>query len=123
MTIEEALHEQCVVSDLKGTSKGEIITELVKSLGDAHLVQDTEKAVAVVLEREKLGSTGIGDGVAIPHGKLRASIQSAALSEGRRTAWISMQWITNPSTYSSSSSRPRIRRASTSKCCPASQRY
>jgi nitrogen PTS system EIIA component len=71
MKIEEALREQCVLSDLKGVSKKEIITELVEALGAAHLVQDTEKAVNVVLEREKLGSTGIGEGVAIPHGKLK----------------------------------------------------
>jgi nitrogen PTS system EIIA component len=71
MKIEEVLREQCVLSDLKGVSKKEIVYELVKALNDAGLVQDVEKAVNVVMEREKLGSTGIGEGVAIPHGKLK----------------------------------------------------
>ena len=39
-------------------------------LKDAGLIDDIEPVVRVVLERESLGSTGIGDGVAIPHGKL-----------------------------------------------------
>ncbi|HEY3278804.1 MAG TPA: PTS sugar transporter subunit IIA [Syntrophorhabdaceae bacterium] len=92
MTIEEVLHEQCVLSDLTGTSKKEIITELVKALGDAHLVQDTEKAVAVVLEREKLGSTGIGDGVAIPHGKLKG-IDTIRCVFGRSKAGVDFDAI------------------------------
>ncbi len=71
MTIEEVLNGQCVISDLKGTSKKEVVAELVNALKEANLVQDAGKAVGVVLEREKLGSTGIGDGVAIPHGKLK----------------------------------------------------
>ena len=71
MTIEEVLPEQCVLSNLKGTTKREVIIELVNALKEANLIQDADKAVNVVLEREKLGSTGIGDGVAIPHGKLK----------------------------------------------------
>jgi nitrogen PTS system EIIA component len=71
MTIEEALHDSCVLADLKGSNKKEVISELVGTLKNAGLVQDVEKAVNVVLDREKLGSTGIGDGVAIPHGKLK----------------------------------------------------
>jgi PTS system nitrogen regulatory IIA component len=71
MKIEDVLFEQCVLSDIRGTTKKEVIQELVQALKGANLIQDAEKAVNVVLEREKLGSTGIGDGVAIPHGKLK----------------------------------------------------
>ncbi len=71
MKIEEVLDRQCVLSDLAGSSKKEIVHELVSALGRANLVEDVEKAMAVVMERERLGSTGIGDGVAIPHGKLK----------------------------------------------------
>jgi len=71
MTIEEVLPEQCVLSDLEGTTKKEVVLELVNALKNANLIEDVDKAVNVVLEREKLGSTGIGDGVAIPHGKLK----------------------------------------------------
>ncbi len=71
MTIGEILRESCVIADLKGKTKKEIFVELIKTLRDANLVEDVEEAVNVVLERERLGSTGIGDGVAIPHGKMK----------------------------------------------------
>ena len=71
MKIAEILQEQCVVADIRGKTKKEIITELVETLAKAHLVKDVEPVVNVVMDREKLGSTGIGNGVAVPHGKLK----------------------------------------------------
>jgi len=71
MRIEEILKESCVVADIKGKTKGETLFELVDILKKANLIHNIEKAVNVILEREKLGSTGIGDGVAIPHGKMK----------------------------------------------------
>jgi len=69
--MEDILRESCVIADLKGKTKREILFELINTLKNANLVEDVEKAISVVLEREKLGSTGIGDGVAIPHGKMK----------------------------------------------------
>ena len=71
MKIAEILQEQCVVADIRGKTKREIITELVEALAKARLVKDIEPVVNVVMDREKLGSTGIGNGVAVPHGKLK----------------------------------------------------
>ncbi len=71
MNMKDALRESCVIADLKGGTKEEVLTELVSALKNAGLVQDVGQAVGVILEREKLGSTGIGDGVAIPHGKMK----------------------------------------------------
>jgi PTS system nitrogen regulatory IIA component len=71
LKIAEILREQCVIADIKGITKKEIITELVEALGKAHLINDVETVVNTVMEREKLGSTGIGNGVAVPHGKLK----------------------------------------------------
>ncbi|OPY81757.1 MAG: PTS system fructose-specific EIIABC component [Syntrophorhabdus sp. PtaU1.Bin153] len=71
MTIEEALQESCVIHDLKGKTKGDVLVELVGALKNAGLVEKEREVVEVILEREKLGSTGIGEGVAIPHGKLK----------------------------------------------------
>jgi PTS system nitrogen regulatory IIA component len=71
MRIEEILKESCVVADMKGKTKGEALFDLVDVLKKANLIYNLEKAVNVILEREKLGSTGIGDGVAIPHGKMK----------------------------------------------------
>ncbi|MCX5804864.1 MAG: PTS sugar transporter subunit IIA [Proteobacteria bacterium] len=71
MRIEDILRESCVVSNIKSKGKKEALFELVSVLKEANLIKDVEKVVDIVLEREKLGSTGIGDGVAIPHGKMK----------------------------------------------------
>jgi len=71
MNMKDALSESCVIANLKGGTKEEVLTELASALKNAGLVQDVGQAVGVILEREKLGSTGIGDGVAIPHGKMK----------------------------------------------------
>jgi len=71
MRIEDILKESCVVSNIKSKGKKEVLFELVSALKAADLIENVEKVVDIILEREKLGSTGIGDGVAIPHGKMK----------------------------------------------------
>ena len=71
MNLGDVLREACVLVDLKGGAKEQVLKELVQALKAEGLVEDEEGAVRVILEREALGSTGIGDGVAIPHGKLK----------------------------------------------------
>ena len=51
-------------------SKADVLVELSRTLAQAHADLKPERLVEVLQEREKLGSTGIGEGVAIPHGKL-----------------------------------------------------
>jgi len=82
MKILDILDEESIISELKSTSKKETIEEMarVASRFDEKIVRDA--LVEVLLEREKLGSTGIGDGVAIPHGKL-ASIDGVVAVFGR----------------------------------------
>jgi nitrogen PTS system EIIA component len=70
MKIAEFLQPQAVVSDLSAKSKSEILRELCASLARAYPSLRAERLVEVLQDREKLGSTGIGEGVAIPHGKL-----------------------------------------------------
>jgi PTS system nitrogen regulatory IIA component len=55
---------------LSGQTKGEVVRELAEHLAAQHPQVDKEKLVDVLWERERLGSTAIGDGIAIPHGKL-----------------------------------------------------
>jgi len=55
-----------VLLDSQASSKSAIIAEIVGLLPSI----DPDQALAVVMEREKLGSTGIGHGIAIPHGRL-----------------------------------------------------
>lgn len=68
--ISEFLSVEAVVSDLTATGKAQALGELSRAIVRAHPSLNAEKLVAVFGEREKLGSTGIGEGVAIPHGKL-----------------------------------------------------
>lgn len=71
MNIMGFLDERAVSTDVKAQSKEDIIRELVELLVQAGSIKDKEvgKLVQILLKRESLGSTGIGQGVAIPHGK------------------------------------------------------
>lgn len=70
MKLGDYLVKDLVLPDLASDSKSEVLTELLVPLGDVYPEMDTDLAVRVLLDREKLGTTGIGDGIAIPHGKL-----------------------------------------------------
>lgn len=71
MKLADILNKSSVVADVKGESKQDILAELATPLKTAGLIEDISPVVKIVMEREALGSTGIGDGVAIPHGKLK----------------------------------------------------
>jgi nitrogen PTS system EIIA component len=69
MVIEDILNEACVVTSLKATSKKQALNELARLAAEKTGL--SERAIFdVLLERERLGTTGVGDGIAIPHGKL-----------------------------------------------------
>lgn len=70
MRLDEYLATQAVSADLSAGTKDDVLAELVGLLVGAHPDIDAGRALAVLRERERLGTTGIGDGVAIPHGKL-----------------------------------------------------
>ena len=71
MRIAEFLDEGAVSCDVKADSKEGVIRELVSLLVKSGAIKDKDmpKLVQILLDREALGSTGIGQGVAIPHGK------------------------------------------------------
>lgn len=71
MKITEILTPELVAPNLKGQTKPEVLRELAALLGAAHREIDPQTLTAVLSERERLGSTAIGDGIAIPHGKAR----------------------------------------------------
>lgn len=70
MRIAEFLSPKAVIADLSSRSKPEAMRELSKVLSSAHAGLDDAHLLTVLEEREKLGSTGLQDGVAIPHGKM-----------------------------------------------------
>ena len=68
--IAEILDPAAIVAELEGTGKEEVLAELTACLVAANPSLNRKEVLRVLLERERLGSTGIGDGIAIPHGKL-----------------------------------------------------
>jgi fructose-specific phosphotransferase system IIA component len=72
MKVHELLNNKVVISELKGRSKEDIINELVDLFRNDPRVTDLERVRQSVLEREKIMSTGVGKGFAIPHGKTGA---------------------------------------------------
>ncbi|MGZ3493077.1 MAG: PTS sugar transporter subunit IIA [Thermodesulfobacteriota bacterium] len=71
MKIVDYLNEEWVIPDLKGADKPSILKELSGVLVKPCQASSVEELVQVLLDREKLGSTGIGEGIAIPHGRLK----------------------------------------------------
>ncbi len=78
MNLSDILSLESIIVDLKGESKEEIITELVNSLVVGDAITDRDQVLQAVLDREKIMSTGIGDGIAIPHGKSAAATELVA---------------------------------------------
>ncbi len=71
MKLVDVLHEDCIIPSLKARDKEGILVEMVDYLKDKLPGLDKDKALKALFAREQLGTTGIGHGVALPHGKLR----------------------------------------------------
>ena len=69
MEINDLLNTECVIASLRVTSKKQALQDLARRA--AEITSLDERAIFdVLMEREKLGTTGVGNGIAIPHGKL-----------------------------------------------------
>jgi nitrogen PTS system EIIA component len=86
MKISQILKKESIVDDLKATTKHGIIRELSEAVAPTARIP-AEDIAAVLMERESLGSTGIGGGIAIPHGKLKA-MTDIILGFGRSRAGV-----------------------------------
>jgi PTS system nitrogen regulatory IIA component len=80
MKILDVLNKDAINVDMTANDKKGILDELVAPVA-AVAGESPEKLVKVLLERERLGSTGIGGGIGIPHGKLK-NLQSLILGFG-----------------------------------------
>ena len=69
MKITDFLSVKGIKVDLEATDKEGILKEMVDLLGEVKDVGDKKNILRALIERENLGSTGIGQGIAIPHGK------------------------------------------------------
>lgn len=72
MKLTEFLSQQCVKVPMQARDKTAAITELVNLLSEHGPVRDRQALLQAVLQRESSRSTGIGNGLAIPHGKTAA---------------------------------------------------
>jgi len=80
MKISDILNKNSIIADLTAENKTGVIRELAGAVAQAANA-DPETIASVLMEREFLGSTGIGGGIAIPHGKLSA-VESVTVGFG-----------------------------------------
>ncbi len=82
MKIMDYLKEDGVILDLQGIDKLSVLKELSRVLVKPYKSPSAEEITEAVLNREKLESTGIGEGIAIPHGRLKR-LEDFIVSFGR----------------------------------------
>ena len=79
MKITDLICKESIDLNLKASSKQEAIAKVVELMGKSGNILDLQKYQEAVLRREEEGSTGIGEGVAIPHAKSEA-VKQASIS-------------------------------------------
>ena len=82
MKLSEIFKPQLIISNLKAHDKKAVLEELSQVITEQNPSLNKRSLLQVLLERERLGSTGIGDGIALPHGKL-AELSNLLISFGR----------------------------------------
>jgi nitrogen PTS system EIIA component len=92
MQITDMFKKEYIIEELKAKSKRAVLAELSEIFTRYHTGIQSEAMLEVLLDREKLGSTGIGDGIAIPHGKLKG-LDSLVISFGRSREGIDFDAI------------------------------
>ena len=97
-TIRDLLRDELVIDDIRATDKTGVLREFAGLLQSKGRVRDSGELLRTLMERESLGSTGIGDGVAIPHGKL-AFIPDIIVAFGRSSRGIDFQSLDRKPAY------------------------
>ena len=82
MKISDYLNKNFCFVEISATDKKNAIIEIASALGEKNVLLDKDKFIADVLERESLGSTGIGYNVAIPHARTD-SVRGFVIALGR----------------------------------------
>ena len=98
MKIMEILVKESVILDLGVRTKREVLAEMAASLAKVEPQIEAGRLLDVLMEREALQSTGIGEGVAIPHGKL-PGLQRLVASFARSRAGIDFESIDGQPTH------------------------
>ncbi len=90
MKIKDIFKKEFIIEELEAKTKRDVLLELSTAFLRGPYTFDGNRVVEILLNREKLGSTGIGDGIAIPHGKLD-DLTELVLAFGRSTGGIDFQ--------------------------------
>lgn len=92
MRLDQIFKIEFLNENLSSNTKIDVLAELINVLINSGLKIDRTKAIDVLQQREKLGSTGIGDGVAIPHGKV-SDLRDLVVAFGRSRRGIDFDAI------------------------------
>ena len=98
MKIMEILVRDAVILNLGVRTKREVLAEMAAALAKVEPQIDADRLLEVLIEREALQSTGIGEGVAIPHGKM-AGLDRLVASFARSPEGIEFESIDGQSTH------------------------
>jgi PTS system nitrogen regulatory IIA component len=94
MKIRDILKPECIIEDMRAENKRDALAELSARIRQIQSNCDSDAMLKVLLEREKLGSTGIGEGIAIPHGKIKG-LDDMVISFGRSRNGIDFEALDN----------------------------
>lgn len=98
MKIMDILVQDAVILDLESDGKDALLAEMARALAKAVPALDPDRLYDVLIEREGLQSTGIGEGVAIPHGKV-AGLESLVASFARSRKGLDFASIDGQKTH------------------------
>src|SRR5262249_10828116 len=98
MKIADILTEDVVLPSLAGRSKEDVIVELASIVARFHSEIARTRLVQALEERERLNSTALGDGVAIPHGKL-GGVRQVLAAFGRSAAGVDFSSLDGKPTH------------------------
>jgi PTS system nitrogen regulatory IIA component len=87
MRLDQIFKMELINADLSSKTKTEALTELVHTINRSGFNLNSSSVIEILQQRENLGSTGIGDGVAIPHGKI-PELGDLIVAFGRSTEGI-----------------------------------
>jgi PTS system nitrogen regulatory IIA component len=96
--LPDLLKEKYIELDLKEKEKTKLIAELVNIVVKPSRIKDGKALYKAILEREKLGSTAIGNGVAIPHAKIKG-VKKPLLILGRSAEGVDFDALDGEKTY------------------------
>lgn len=92
MNLMDILDAECIIAPLKSVVKQDVINELIDRMGEQGHVGDVQSLKDAVWSREQTRTTGIGHGLAIPHGKC-TSLKGQALAIGKPAEPIDFEAI------------------------------